>query len=198
MAARQAKSNSRKPSKRPWKHGPVAWEVAQRADPILATLAASPKRFLSLRQTALLLGVSTQPVRDWLEAGLLESSGPRKQIPATAVEALVTSFQKHARPYEMKQRLDRLREPSTAPPGKYDKLLKADFKWPSKKIPLSPVDLARLAGCHSSLIRRAIHSGALPATRSSPHRWKIGRGDWIRSVYRWLRKKKGRLTENKI
>lgn len=193
MVARSANSKSRKPSKRPWLHGPVAWEVGQRGDAILATLAASPKRFLSQRQTACLLGISTQPVRDWVQAGLLEASGPRKQIPANAVEALVKSFRKCARPYEMKQRLSRLRKPDAFPSQRFGKLFRAVIKWPSKRSSLRPVELAVLVGCHSSMIRQAIHSRILLATRSSPHRWKIRHDDWIRSGYLWPRQANGKM-----
>ena len=183
MAARKAKTKSTKPSKRPWLHGPVAWEIAERADAILVSLADSPKRFLSLRQAAGILGISTQPVRDWLAAGLLEASGPRKQIPARAVEQLVKTFRKSAQPYEMKRRLSRLQEPGAFPPWRFGKLFMADFKWPPKHDALRTTELAALAGCHPSLVIKAIHAGEVVARQASPRRWEITRRNWNKACF---------------
>jgi hypothetical protein len=60
----------------PWKRGPIAWEVANRADEILEALAENRRRFLSLRRASEMLGVSTQPLRDWIKLGYLKQDGP--------------------------------------------------------------------------------------------------------------------------
>lgn len=173
-----------KPSKRPWLQGPVAWQIAEDAAAILTRLEQNPKRFLSLRQAAAMLGISTQPVRDWLRSGLLQASGPRQRIPVTALTELVQSFQQDARPYPMQQRLPRLWAPNPRAlhlraPQPFGKLWMAAFVWPSKRPALRPPELAKLIGCHPSLILKAIHAGALWARHPSPHRWEVTRRNWI-------------------
>ena len=176
----KVKPSSRKPSKRPWLHGPVAWDVAQRANAILATLDASPKRFLSQRQTALILGFSIQPVRDWLRSGLLDASGPRKQIPIHAVVALVQHFQRLAQPYSMAERAGRFQQDKPRRP--FAKLRRARFDWPKQIRTRTPAEIAKLVGCYPSTIIRAIHAKELFPDRRTPYSWEISRKQWERGI----------------
>jgi len=82
----------------PWKRGPRAWEIAQRADSIMAALHASRRGFYSLRKAAKLLGVSTQPVRDWIRLNHLKRDGPRQQISRGELKRFVHELTKRAKP----------------------------------------------------------------------------------------------------
>ena len=70
----------------PWKRGPAAWRVKRRADEILAALAAAPSPLVSLRGAARLLGLSTQPLRDWAKQGYLSRTGPRGRFTVPELE----------------------------------------------------------------------------------------------------------------
>jgi len=160
----------------------VAWVVAQRANAILATLDTSPKRFLSLRQTALILGSSIQPVRGWLRFGLIDASGPRKQIPIPALVALVQHFQRLAQPYSMAERAGRFHQGKPGPRRPFAILRRARFDWPKQNRTRTPAEIAKLVGCHPSTIIRAIHARELFADRRTPYRWEISRKQWERGI----------------
>jgi len=165
----------------PWKRGPVAHEVAQRADEILAQLGNSvchPRSWLSLRASARLLGVSTQPLRDWIRRGYLARAHPRR-ITKPELERLVCWLQKRSVPYA-EDRLHRIYGNGCGP-GKFEKLNRARICWPKGCASLTTGQLAELAGCHRSLIFQAIKQDWLRVRQ--PHRygrqwWRISRQAW--------------------
>ena len=105
----------------PWKRGPIAWEVAGRADEILEALAQSPRGFFSLRRASAILGVSTQPLRDWIELGYLRRVGPRRQISRDELCRLVKWLAKCAKPFEKENYLRRF----------YNRALALSFRSPN-------------------------------------------------------------------
>ncbi len=84
----------------PWKRGPRAYEIAQRADQILETLDTERRGFYSLRRAARVLGVSTQPVRDWLRLGQLKRDGPRRQISRAELVRFINKLVERAEPFD--------------------------------------------------------------------------------------------------
>jgi len=161
----------------PWKRGPRAWEIAQRADLILETLNTSRRGFYSLRRTAKLLGISTQPVRDWIRLGQLKRDGPRKQVAKVEIERFVRDLKRRAEPYETKNYAQRF--PKT---HLFKKLSYASFVWPKGRKRLTPKELAVLAGCHPSLLIKAIRCRRLSGCHRSPHRWEITERAWINAL----------------
>jgi len=158
----------------PWKRGPRACEIAQRADSILETLNASRRGFYSLRRTAKLLGVSTQPVRDWIRLGHLKREGPRGQIAKGELLRFLVWLQQRAELFDSLNYLERL--PQIYPFGK---LRDASFEWPKDRKALNPRELAALTGCHPSLVLKAIHEGRLRARHRSPCRWEVSKHAWF-------------------
>lgn len=154
----------------PWKRGPRAWEIAQRADAILENLEASRRGFYSLRKTAELLGISTQPVRDWIRLGQLKRDGPCLQISKAELRRFVKWLHDRAEPVDTREhglaRHRRGRFP-------FSKLNSARFVWPKERKTLTPKEYAQLAGCHPSLVVKAIHEDELNARRRTPCRWEI-------------------------
>jgi hypothetical protein len=166
----------------PWKRGPVAWGIACRADEILVEVARCPRRFHSLRRAAHFLGVSTQPLRDWIRLGYLQRDGPRLQISAAELRRFVRWLQNRAEPFDPEEYLDRLYRKRSRPPRPFDKLRAAQFAWPKDRAALTPKELAQLVGCHPSLIVKAIRSDHLfsgvRGRRRTPCRWEITRRSW--------------------
>ena len=154
--------------KLPWKRGPRAWEIAQRAESILEAMESSRKGFYSLRRTAKLLGISTQPVRDWIRLGQLKREGPRRQIIRSELKRFVMSLVSRAEPYDPENYLDRIEHHRKVPSWRWRKLVTAKFTWPKGTAGLNPSQLAGLVGCHPSLIRKAIHAGRLSGRRKTP------------------------------
>lgn len=112
----------------PWKRGPIAWKVANESDVILGRLAACPRRFLSLRRASAVLGVSTQPLRDWIKLGYLRRVGPRQQISSDELGRLVTWLGKHAEPYESRKLLERIHGRGGRSPWPFHKLNQPRFE----------------------------------------------------------------------
>jgi hypothetical protein len=152
----------------------VAWEIVQRADSIFETLNASRRGFYSLRRTAKLMGISTQPVRDWIRLGHLKREGPRGQIERGEIERFIGWLERRAEPFDPYNYLERL-------PAAYSfkKLYAADFEWPKGRKALNPRELAALTGCHPSLILKAIRKGRLRARHRSPYRWEVSKHAWL-------------------
>lgn len=165
----------------PWKRGPVAWQIGTRADDILKTLRQQKRRFLSLRRTAAMLDVSTQPVRDWICSGWLKADGPRGQIAATELRRFVCWLDRHATFYDMGQRSGRFRGGRDAVPLRHGTLARSTFSWPRNEKTLRPRELARRIGCHPSLIGQALRDGRVMGGHPTPHRWEITRASWLRA-----------------
>jgi hypothetical protein len=157
----------------PWKRGPVAWEIAQRADSILETLNASRRGFYSLRRAAKLLGISTQPVRDWIRLGHLKRAGPRGRIARGELGRFVGEMERRAEFFEPENYLERL--PHTYP---FKKLSRSSIVWPKGRKTLNPMELAGLIGCHPSLVLKALHCGRLHGRRRTSCRWEVSKNAW--------------------
>ena len=164
-------------NQRPWECGPVAYEVASRAGVIAECIAREPQRFLSLRAVARLLGVSTQPVRDWIQAGHLHRSGPQNRLSREELRRFVRWLDLNAVEFyddrEARFHAKRRREPRP-----FDKLRHARFFWPKGRKALAPVELAKLVGCHPSLILRAIGCKQLRGHPRSPCRSEATLDAW--------------------
>lgn len=158
----------------PWKRGPAAWKIRLNADDLKIRIGAEKRNFFSLRKTARLLNVSTQPLRDWLRWGDLKREGPRKQIARNEVLRLIAWFEGCAQPFDSQNYLDRL--PPTWP---FKKLGRIRFEWPKGRKALNPRELAALAGCHPSLVIKAIRSGRLRGRLRSPCRYEVTRHAWF-------------------
>ena len=159
------------------------WEIAQRAETILETLSASPRAFYSLRATAKILSISTQPVRDWIRLGQMKRDGPRHQISRMELIRFVNDLADRAEPYDPQNYPDRIEYHRKAPSRPWRKLAGTQFKWPNGRNVLTPVELAGLIGCHPSLIIKAIHAERVCACRRTPSRWGITRRAWRRAFF---------------
>jgi hypothetical protein len=166
----------------PWKRGPVAWEVGCRAEEILAGLARCPRRFLSLRCAARFLGVSTQPLRDWIRRKDLKRDGPRFQISKDELCRFVKLLQERAEPFDSDGYLERLHRKRERPPRRFEKLSSARFAWPKGRTALNPKELAQIVGCHPSLIVKAIRPyssfNRVRGRRRTRCRWEITKRSW--------------------
>jgi hypothetical protein len=167
----------------PWKRGPRAWEIVQRADGILETLNDTRRGFYSLRRTAKLLGISTQPVRDWIRLGQLKRDGPRRQISRTELKRFIYELIRRAEPFDPGNYVDRIEHNRKHPSWPWRKLVMADFTWPKGRDLLTPSELAGLIGCHPSLIIKAIMAGRVSAHRRTPGRWAVTRRSWRRRFF---------------
>lgn len=162
----------------PWKRGPAAWQVATRANEILETLAASPRRFFSLRATARVFGISTQPLRDWIGRGDLNREGPRLQFSRGELHRFVKELVDRAEPYDWQPHIGRFHRHLKRPPRPFEKLRAARFVWPKGRTSLTPRELSSLIPCHSSLVVKAIKASWRLGRRRTPCRWKITRRAW--------------------
>ncbi len=166
----------------PWKRGPAAWNVARHADQILEVLAETRRGFFSLRRAARLLGVSTQPLRDWIMREDLKRAGAGRKISKDELRHFVEWLKDRAEPFDSRRYLERLHRKLKAPPIEFDKLRAARFVWPEGRNALSPKELAQLVGCHPSLILRAITSHdffhRLRGRRRTLCRWEVTKRDW--------------------
>lgn len=160
----------------PWKRGPAAWKIARRADSILETLNGSRRGLYSLRRTAKLLGVSTQPVRDWIRLKHLRCDGPRGQIAKTELERLVGWLARRAAPFDPMNYLERI--PQKLP---FQKLSSSCFVWPKGRHTLKPSELAALINCHPSLIVKAVRCGRLRMSHEFGCHCRISRKCWRNS-----------------
>jgi hypothetical protein len=168
----------KRPPRLPWKRGPAAWEIAKRADEILERLARCPRGFLSLRRTAWMLGISTQPLRDWIRRGYIKRNGPRLQFAKDELSQFVKSLERRATPFGPHGYLERLHRNLMRPPYRFDKLKSGRIAWPKGRKTLSPKEFAQLAGCHPSLVIKGIHEHELRGRRRTPCRWEIVKRPW--------------------
>jgi hypothetical protein len=162
----------------PWKRGPVAWKIESDADEIKIRISAEKRKFFSLRKTARLLNVSTQPVRDWIRLGYLKRDGPRGQIAASELVRFVGWLEERAERFDPRNYLERF-----PPMWQFKKLGRLQWEWPKDRKALHPRELAKLAGCHPSLILKAIHSGFLRARHRTPCRFEITRQNWLKAYF---------------
>jgi hypothetical protein len=167
----------RKP-KLPWKRGPRAYQIAQRAEEIFERLNHDRRGFCSLRRTAKVLGVSTQPVRDWIRLGYLKRDGPRDQISRAGIESFVWMLVEKAEAFDPLNYLNRIERNRKTPSWPWRKFATANFIWPKERDMLKATELAKLIGCHPSLITKAIKAGRVHGFRPTPRRWAIKRRTW--------------------
>lgn len=172
----------------PWKRGPRAYEIAQRAYEIRESLDASRRGFYSLRRTARLFGVSTQPIRDWIRLGYLKRDGPRRQISRAELFRFLDMLIERAEPFDTFNYVLRIENNRKKECWQWRKL-QARFEWPNECKSRTPSELASLIGCHPSLIIKAIYAGRLNAFRPTPCRWAIRRGSWQNAFYTSFLKK---------
>ena len=135
----------------PWKRGPAAWEVACASDDIKNRLRAQPRKFLSLRRTAKLLGISTQPVRDWNRMGHLKREGPRRQIALAELERFIEWLERRAKPFSTENYTERFVLKTGRYPYPFQTLSRAQFIWPKGQNTLTPQELAELIGFRSKI-----------------------------------------------
>ena len=159
----------------PWKRGPVAWKTAKRAEEILENLEKKNRGFFSLRRAAALLGVSTEPLRYSIKRRYLKRDGPRLQISKAELRRFVKWLRDRAEPFDTREHGLARHRCGRSP---FSKLNSARFVWPKEQKTLTPKEYAQLAGCHPSLVVKAIHEGELDARRCTPCRWEIARYSW--------------------
>ncbi len=168
----------KKPRKKrlPWKRGPVAGKIVAERTEILESIRGHRRRFISLRQAAKLLGVSTQPVQDWIRLGYLKREGQRKLISREELERFVVWLVAHDgdEGFEPSELIHRIHGESRYGPRRFAKLEKAKISWHPSIKALTPPELARLVGCHPSLIRKAITEGHLGAKPKAVKRKRSG------------------------
>jgi hypothetical protein len=174
--------NMRKP-RLPWKRGPRAYEIGQRAHQILENINASRRGFYSLRRTAKLFGVSTQPIRDWIRLGQLKREGPHRQISRAELVRFLNKLFDQAEPYDSNNYILRIERNRKNGYWQWRKLSTARFEWPKEYETRTPSQLARLIGCHPSLIIKAIYAGRVRGFRRTPHRWAIKRKSWSTAFF---------------
>jgi len=187
----------RRPSPRlPWKRGPSAWEVGQRATLIRKCLEDNRRQFFSLRRSAKLLGISTQPLREWIKKGHIKRTGPRQQIAKEEISRFLLWLEEKAEPYSMLSRVNRFCNRPDYSFRPFDKLRTARFVWPKGRKALSPSELAALIPCHPSLITKAIKARSWYGLgkRRTQGRWQITKRGWTNSFYSTLIEKSRRPT----
>lgn len=162
----------------PWKRGPRAYEIALRADEIRERLNASRRGFFSLRGVAKLFGVSTQPVRDWIRFRQLNRERPRHQVSRAELFRFLEKLEKKAEPFDPYNYVRRIADNCKTGTWQWHKLSDAEFDWPKENETRTPSELARLIGCHPSLIIKAIYAGRVKGFRRTPCRWAIKRKSW--------------------
>jgi hypothetical protein len=164
----------------PWKRGPVAFKLACHSDEILERVLSNSREYFSLRLASRLLGISTQPLRDWERLGHVRREGPRKQFAKAELSRFVQWIEQRAEPFPTENYVERFyRDSRYVSP--FDKLQHSRFLWPMDRKALTPREIADRIGCHCSLIRKAIahHSGwNRLGRRKSPGRWEISRRTW--------------------
>ena len=165
----------------PWKRGPVAWKVVRQAEEVRERLKLFPKPSASLRTAARLLGVSMQPVRDWVRLGYLNRAGPRRRILKSEMERFLEWLVCRAEPFSFEHHPNRFTRDGKGPPARFHTLGEARFSWPKGCKSLTPTELAALIGCHPSLIIKAIHycySIYRLGHHKTPCRWIITKRAW--------------------
>lgn len=168
------------PPRLPWKRGPAAWDIVTRAGEIRLKLSQEQKCFLSLRGTARLLGVSTQPIRDWTQRGYLNPSGKRRLIHKSEINRFVDWLCQRSSPFDSDRYLERIYR-NNWPRFPFRKMQVCRFIWPKYCRALTPKQLSELVGCHPSLIVKAIQAGEVQGERKTNYRWEITRRAWSNS-----------------
>src|ERR1051325_9914808 len=95
----------------PWRRGPAAWKIAGHSDEVEIRLHAECRKFLSLRRASAILGVSTQPIRDWVRLGYLKRDGPRRQISKLQLSEFLSWLKSKAQPFPSENYSSRLLRP---------------------------------------------------------------------------------------
>ena len=164
----------------PWKRGPAAGRVVAQVGEVRARLAATRRNFFSLRRAATLLGLSLQPVRDWVRQGYLKRAGPRGQVPKSELRRFVDWLADRAEPFSYAGHTARLTRGLDRPKYSFQKVKEARLSWPRGRETLTPLELADLIGCHPSFIRRALrdHWQRWIRRGQPPDRWRITRRKW--------------------
>jgi hypothetical protein len=154
--------------------------VRARLVEIRESIGCNPAKFYSLRKTARLLGVSTQPIRDWLRRGYLCRDGPRRQFSAVELLRFLDWLQPRVRPFEAGDYLKRICR-KFGSGNLWLKLSHSRFVWPQARPSLTAKELGVLIGCHPSLILKAIAGSELFGRRRTPGRWEITKNSWCRA-----------------
>jgi excisionase family DNA binding protein len=163
----------------PWKRGPVAHKIAGEAEAVRTRLAAVVRPSLSLRQAAAVLGISTQPVREWIRFGYLRRDRRTRRINREELLRFLDWLAPRAEPFAPANYTQRLIRQTQRFPLPFQKLRRAQIHWPKGRKALSPPELAALVGCHPSLIVKAIRQRwSRLGRRRTPGRWEITRSAW--------------------
>jgi hypothetical protein len=162
----------------PWKRGPAAWNIACSSDGILEVLHQHPRSFISLREAARILGVSTQPLRDWTRQKYVKQEGPRLQYHKIELSRFVNWLAERAQPFDNENYLARLFSGSRLGPCLFSKLSGSVFIWPRDKEALAPRELASLIHCHPSLILLAIREKRIRPRMKTNCRCEVTRRAW--------------------
>lgn len=170
----------------PWKRGPVAWKVACNYERILQDLSASRRCFYSLRGVARLFDLSTQPIRDWTKRGCLVRDNCRLMYGRGELSRFVSWLAQRAQPFDPESYTNRLYPNSDRPVGPFTKLRRSQILWPKGRPTLSPTEIAILAECHPSLVRKALRTERLRGQRRTPSRWEVRPFDWYDFVNGYL------------
>jgi hypothetical protein len=141
------------------------------------------RQFFSLRKTARVFGISTQPLRDWIRRGDITRDGPRQQFSKEELLRFVTKLKEKAEPYDMETRWDRFYCHRHRPPWRFEKLRTAKFVWPKGQKALTPSQLAALISCHRSLVIKAIKEYSRLGHHPTPGRWQITKTDWTNNFF---------------
>jgi len=174
-------SRNKRSPRLPWKRGPAAWEIAKRSDEILQSLANCSSCFHGLRRAAKILGVSTQPLRNWIKSGYIKRDGPRLQLAKDELCRFVKWLGEHAVPFGPYDYLQRIYRRRAHPVFAFYKLCSAHFVWPKGRKALSPRELSKLVYCHPSLVLMAIREGRVRARRRTPCRSEITKQAWLQA-----------------
>ncbi len=161
-----------------WAKGPSLGDLCDRHEIVLNRLYRRQKAneyWISLRQASAVLKVSHHTLSSWIEQDLIRREGRKRRFRIKGLISFVKRIgMTHAR---VPAREERFGKSSL---GQNDVLRRAKFHWPPDQETLSPRELASRIGCHSSTIRRAIHSiyrlGRLRARTKT--RWEISRNKW--------------------
>lgn len=173
----------RKHGKAPWHRGPTAFAIGSRSNEIMERLAGLSETHLSLRRTAEVLGISTQPLRVWYREGWIKKGPAGRKFPVDELKRFVLWLKRYAKPEDMRQRVRRfskIKGKHQPLPRAWDLLRKASFEWPKGQATLTPSQLAALVGCSPSLVTKAIEDQYLDADRPGRVHWHISKRQWNR------------------
>ena len=144
---------------------------------ILVKLNRDPEAFYSLRKAAQVLGISTQPLRDWHQDGWVAKGPKGLKFPAAELRRFVQWLARYAKPFKMQERVRRFCKRGQPVPRAFDKLRQASFSWPKGRKSLRPAELATLMGCHPSLVTKALTQGWLTGWKPGKRNWEVFKRD---------------------